>query len=132
MMENIITQASSFAPQIDHLIELIAVIVGIWFFVAQYIFISFIIRFNRKRHPKASYISGESHEETKWVHRAHYAVILCDVVIVYFAVIAWHHIKQELPPADSTIRIVGQQWAWKFIDPGPDNILDTADDIITM
>lgn len=132
MMEHIITQASSYAPRIDHLIELIFVIVGIWFVVAQYILISFIIRFARKRHPKAAYISGESVDETKWVHRAHYSVIFCDIFIIYFAVTAWHHVKQALPPAQSTIRIVGQQWAWKFTDPGPDNQLDTADDISTI
>ena len=131
MMQHIITEASSFAAQIDHLIDLIFYIVIPWFLLAQFILFSFIIRYSRKRNPKAGYISGESHAETKWIHRAHNLVILCDIVIVYFAVSAWYHVKQELPQADTTIRIVGQQWAWKFTDPGADNQLDTADDITT-
>jgi cytochrome c oxidase subunit 2 len=40
-------------------------------------------------------------------------------------------IKQTLPPADRTIHVMSQQWAWTFADPGPDGVLDTADDIRT-
>jgi cytochrome c oxidase subunit 2 len=132
MMEHIITEASSYAGRVDHLIDFIAVVVGVWFFVAQYIFFSFIIKYNRKRHPKAAYITGETKEDGKWVHRAHYSVIFCDLFILYFAISAWHHIKQEMPSPESTIRVTGQQWAWKFTDPGQDNQLDTSDDIVTM
>ncbi|MBK9293208.1 MAG: cytochrome c oxidase subunit II [Oligoflexia bacterium] len=132
MMEQIITQASSYAAQIDNVIHLIAAIVGVWLAVAFYVFFSFIFKYTRKRHPKAAYITGETHEDGKWVHRAHFVVIACDVVILVFAAMAWHHVKQQLPPAEATIRIVGQQWAWKFTDPGLDNQLDTVDDINTI
>jgi cytochrome c oxidase subunit 2 len=40
-------------------------------------------------------------------------------------------VKQHLPEADSTVRVIGQQWAWVFQQPGPDNELDTDDDIWT-
>ena len=30
------------------------------------------------------------------------------------------------------IRVVAQQWAWSFVQPGPDGQLDTADDIKTV
>ena len=29
------------------------------------------------------------------------------------------------------MRVVGQQWAWIFTDPGPDGILDSSDDVRT-
>lgn len=132
MMEHIIVQASSYAAQIDNLIDLIFVIVGVWFIAAEYLLFYFIIRYRRKKEPKARYVTGENPKHTKWIHYAHYAVILCDLFILYFAVLAWHHVKQELPQAESTIRIVGEQWAWKFTDPGLDNELDTADDIVTV
>ncbi len=48
------------------------------------------------------------------------------------AVRVWYEIKQDLPPADATVRIIGQQWAWSFVQPGPDGQLDTADDIKTV
>jgi cytochrome c oxidase subunit 2 len=54
------------------------------------------------------------------------------VVIIIFAVQAWYNVKQRLPDADSTIRIIGQQWAWTFQHPGADNELDTDDDIFTV
>lgn len=132
MMEHIISEASTYAPQVDHLIDLIFVIVGFWFLLVQGVFFYFIFKYSRKRNPRASYIAGESHSETRVIHWGHYAVIACDLVIVYFAVIAWYHIKQDIPTPDRTIRIVAQQWAWKFTDPGSDNELDTADDITTM
>jgi cytochrome c oxidase subunit II len=132
MMEHIIPEASSFAPEIDRVIEIIFSTVTVWFIIGQSVFFYFLFRYTRKKNPKASYVAGESHEETKWIHRAHFTVIACDLVLIFFAVMAWYHVKQDLPTPDSTIRIVGQQWAWKFTDPGPDNQLDTADDISTM
>ncbi len=44
----------------------------------------------------------------------------------------WYNIKQVMPPADETVRVIGQQWAWSFQQAGPDGVLDTADDIRTV
>ena len=49
-----------------------------------------------------------------------------------FAVQAWYAVKQDLPPAEQTVRVTAQQWAWTFQHPGPDGALDTADDITTV
>jgi cytochrome c oxidase subunit 2 len=57
---------------------------------------------------------------------------MCDLVIIFFAIKVWYAVKQDLPPAQQTIRVVGQQWAWTFVDPGPDGKLDTPDDIATV
>ncbi|MBN1204760.1 MAG: hypothetical protein JXB05_07540 [Myxococcaceae bacterium] len=59
-------------------------------------------------------------------------VLVCDVFIIVGAVRVWTDVKQTLPPADHTVRIVSQQWAWTFIQPGPDGKLDTEDDIKTI
>jgi hypothetical protein len=32
----------------------------------------------------------------------------------------WSGIKQDLPPADETIRVIGHQWSWCFRHPGVD------------
>lgn len=132
MMNHIILEASSFAPEIDHVIDLIFWIVLFWFLLAEFVLFYFIIRYRRQKSPKAEYVSGEKHKHTKFIHWSHYAVIFCDLFILYFAAMAWYHVKQELPTADRTIRVVGQQWAWKFVDPSLDNQLDTDDDIVTM
>ncbi|MCB0366664.1 MAG: cytochrome c oxidase subunit II [Bdellovibrionaceae bacterium] len=131
-MGSMIERASTFAADIDSVIMLIAVLGGFWFLVAQGILFYFMIRYRRSKNPTAGYIAGEKHEETKWVHWPHYAVIVCDIIIIGFAVKVWYDVKQTLPPPDSTIRVVGQQWAWKFHHPGPDNQLGTEDDIVTV
>lgn len=131
-MENFILQASSYAKDIDNLIMLIAVLGGVWLFAAEFILFYFIFKYRRSANQKAAYITGEKHHEKQWIHWPHYAVIVCDIVIIYFAITVWMDIKQTLPPPDSTIRIVGQQWAWKFTQPGADNVLGTEDDIHTV
>ncbi len=59
-------------------------------------------------------------------------VILCDIVIIVPAILVWYNIKQAQPPADQTVRVYAQQWAWSFQEPGPDGKLDTEDDIRTV
>ena len=44
----------------------------------------------------------------------------------YGAVKVWYDVKQYLPPAQQTVRVIGQQWAWTFVHAGPDGQLDTA------
>jgi cytochrome c oxidase subunit 2 len=53
-------------------------------------------------------------------------------VIIIAAVRVWVTVKQTMPPAQETVRVIGQQWAWSFVHPGPDGKLDTADDIKTV
>jgi len=45
------------------------------------------------------------------------------------AINVWHTVKQTLPAADETIRVVGYQWAWRFVHPGEDSKLGTDDDV---
>ncbi|MEK6688817.1 MAG: cytochrome C oxidase subunit II, partial [Gemmatimonadota bacterium] len=52
-------------------------------------------------------------------------------VVIVAAIRVWVEVKQTLPPAEVTIRVIGQQWGWVFQQPGADARLDTADDIYT-
>ena len=78
------------------------------------------------------YITGTEHQYMKWIHRAHIPILTFDVIIVVMAVNVWYDVKQNLPEASATVRVIAQQWAWTFVHPGPDNVLDTADDITTI
>ena len=44
----------------------------------------------------------------------------------------WYKIKQDLPRADETISVVGEQWKWRFTHPGRDGELGTQDDVETV
>lgn len=131
MIERWVQQASSFAGDVDGLVLLVTVLVGFWFIAAEIMFFWLIFRFRRREGVATQYLSGKEKHVKNWVNIPHYLVLVCDVFIIIAAVQVWVKIKQTLPPADATIRVVGQQWAWTFTQPGPDGLLDTADDIRT-
>ncbi len=131
MIERWVQQASSFAGDVDGLVLLVTVLVGFWFIAAEIMFFWLIFRFRKREGVATQYLSGKEKHVKNWVNIPHYLVLVCDVFIIIAAVQVWVKIKQTLPPADATIRVVGQQWAWTFTQPGPDGLLDTADDIRT-
>ena len=132
MIERLVPAASSYASQIDDLFTLIFVLVGFWFALSLGILFWLILRFRRRDGQKAQYISGELKTEKRWITYPHLLVLVCDVFIVIGAVRVWYHVKQDLPPADRTVRVIAQQWAWSFVHPGPDGEIDTADDLATI
>ena len=132
ILEWLLPSASTYASDIDRLFDVITLLVGIPFLIACYLFFSFILRFRAKSGRKAMYITGTEHQYMKWIHRAHIPILTFDVIIVVMAVNVWFDVKQNLPEADATVRLIAQQWAWTFVHPGPDNVLDTADDITTI
>jgi len=132
MFDNLISQASSYAANIDGLILLILVLVGFWFILAEGIFFGFIWKFRAKDGQKAEYITGKEKRHKRWITIPHLLVLVCDVFIVVASYRVWTAIKLELPEPDAEIRVIGQQWAWTFQHPGADGALDTGDDIFTI
>ena len=132
LIGSLLPAGSSFAGDIDALIGLITVLVGFWFVATYGAFFLFIFRFREKSGRRAKYVTGEEKDLKRWITYPHAAIIVCDLVIVFMAIMVWVHVKQRLPEADSTVRIISQQWAWDFVHPGPDNELDTDDDITTF
>ena len=132
ILEWLLPSASTYAADIDRLFDVITLLVGIPFLIACYLFFSFILRFRAKSGRKAMYITGTEHQYIRWIHWAHIPILTFDVIIVVMAVNVWYDVKQNLPEADATVRVITQQWAWTFVHPGPDNVLDTADDITTI
>ncbi len=138
MIKNFVPQLSTYAADIDFVIDLIGGITGFWFFLTAGVFFWLLWRFRFKQGVKAEYYSGHEKSLKNWITYPHYLIIVCDVFIIIFAVQTWFKVKQTLPTpteADggySTIRVTGQQWAWSFVHPGPDGELDTDDDIKTV
>ena len=132
MIEQYLVQASTYAADIDNLVWLVGILVGFWFIVTEGIFFYFIFRYRAKDGASAEYVTGEEKWQKRPITVAHALVIVCDIFIIIGAVRVWTDIKQTLPEPDATVRIIGQQWAWSFIHPGPDGQLDTADDIKTV
>ncbi len=132
MIESLVPAASTYAADIDNVFTLIFVLVGFWFVLTEGAFLWLILRFRKRDGVKAQYITGELKSQKRWITVPHLLVLVCDVFIIVGAVRVWYNVKQELPPAQETVRVTGQQWAWSFDHPGPDGQLDTPDDIRTV
>ena len=132
MIERYLASASTYASDIDGLILLIAILVGFWFILWELVFFGFLFRFRAKDGQRAEYITGDEKRLKRWLSTSHLLVIVCDIFIIWGAVRVWYDVKQNLPPAEQTVRIISQQWAWTFIHPGPDGELGTPDDITTI
>jgi len=132
MISWFVTQASSYAPDVDGLILLIALIIAPFFLAAEFVLVWLVVKFRARPGVKARYITGEKASETKWVNYPHYLVLVFDIIIVAAALRVWSDVKIDLPPAQERVRIIARQWAWTFVHTGPDGQLDTADDIRTV
>lgn len=127
-----VPEASTFAADVDHLVLLVAVIVGVWFLLAELVFFALIFKFRARDGRRSQYLTGEQKHEKRWISYPHYAVLVFDVIIVIAALRVWNTIKIATPETQETVRVIAQQWAWTFVHAGPDGQLDTPDDITTI
>ncbi|MFQ5514575.1 MAG: cytochrome c oxidase subunit II [Myxococcota bacterium] len=132
MIGSYLERVSSYAAHIDNLILLIAVLVGFWFLLSEAVFFGLILKFRARPGRRAEYITGEEKSQKRWITIPHLLVLVCDVFIIVGAVRVWVEVKQTLPEPDRIVRVIGQQWAWSFVHPGPDGMLDTPDDVRTV
>jgi cytochrome c oxidase subunit 2 len=132
MIESLVPAASSYASDIDGVFTLIFVLVGFWFLLSEGVFFWLIVRFRKKDGQPAQYITGEIKSEKRWITYPHLLVLVCDVFIIVAAVRVWYDVKQFLPPAEETVRVMAQQWAWTFVHPGADRQIGTGDDITKL
>ena len=131
MIEQLVPQASSFAGDSDRLFWLITIIVGVWFIAAEVMFFWLLFRFRARPNVAGQYVTGKEKHLKRWINWPHSLILICDVIIIIAAVRVWVKMKQTLPPPDLRVRVVAQQWAWTFTDPGADGTLDTPDDVRT-
>ena len=132
MVSYFLPALSTYAGDIDFIIDLIFWLVGFWFVLTEGVFFWLIIRYRKKEGVPAEYITGETPEQKRWITIPHFLVLFCDIFILYYAIVAWYEVKQYLPEPEATVRVIGQQWAWTFVHEGPDGKFDTADDITEM
>lgn len=124
--------ASTFARPIDHLILFITLVVGVWFVVAEAVLFYLIFKYRRRKDRGAAYVAGSSRKQMAWVLVPCAAILCFDLAIDSASGRVWDFVKQTHPRAELTIRVQGRQWAWIMTHPGPDGVLDTADDIVAL
>lgn len=129
MIESMVPAVSTYAAHIDFVFDLVFWITGFWTVLTFGAFAWLLWRFRKGVSPKAEYLTGDEIYPKKIITWAHAAVLVFDVLIVVAAVRVWYEVKQDLPAADHTVRLVSQQWAWSFYHEGADGQLGTPDDI---
>jgi len=116
---------STFGSTIDSLFYLIYVITGVTFLLVAATMIAFLVAYRRKEGVRAGYTHGSKTLEIVWTVVP--AVIM--VVLTVMSARAWRDIKMTSPPADVEVRVIGKQFNWRMIYPGPDGKFDSADDV---
>jgi cytochrome c oxidase subunit 2 len=117
---------STYSHEIDNLFYLILVLVSIAFVISL---VALLVPLFRRRE-KAEYFTGEKWNHLKWVVIAVVLLALSDFTILYVEHGTWTRTQQRKPEGDIHMGIIGRQWNWIFVYPGPDNKLWTSDDVI--
>ena len=115
----IIPQASSAAGRVDSVFLFILVLcVAVLLFITTAL-IYFVIRYNRKRHPKGEDIEGSVWLEIVWT--ATPTVLF--LAMFYYGWTNFSYMR-DTPRDAMAIQVTGRQWAWSFMYP---NGRQTAD-----
>jgi cytochrome c oxidase subunit 2 len=120
---------STYGSEIDSLFWLIVGITFFAFFVSLYVLLKPLFTNNHKKVPRASYITGHEKKYMRWVVYALIGLTLSDFVILGVEHSTWVKLEQEIPDPDFEVGIIGRQWNWIFVYPGPDGKLFTQDDV---
>lgn len=103
------SNASNFVQGVD---SAFAIIVGIsLFFLISLtaLMIYFVIRYNKKRHPKTEYVKDNAWLEATWI-------IIPLIIVLYMFYIGWEgFLPMRQVPADAMkVKAIGKMWVWEF------------------
>lgn len=122
--------ASAHGVQIDHLMDLVHLLMLVLLVGWGALFVYILFRFRQGRNPKADHDGLKSHAST-WVEGG---VALAEVVLLIgFSIPLYSARVDDLPPEDEAlvVRVVGEQFAWNVHYPGPDGIFGrTAPELV--
>jgi cytochrome c oxidase subunit II len=121
---------STYGGQIDHVIDLIFVVIAVWFVLAQSLLVYFAIHYRRKPGIKAAFYRGHTWRQLSWVLVPAMLVLACDLGIDAAGGATWETVKGSLPPAAVTVQVTGQQFSWQFTYPDANGQFGTGKDLV--
>ncbi len=108
----IVPEASSAAGKVDavFLFSLVLCVAALIIITATLIY--FVIKYNKKRHPKGEDIEGNTSLEVAWT-------VIPTVLFLVMFVYGWTNFDymREVPRDAMVIDVTGRQWAWSFKYP---------------
>ncbi len=116
-------QASSAAGKVDSVFLFILVLCVAFLIFITTALIYFVIRYNRKRHPKGKDIEGNQWLEVAWT-------VIPTILFLVMFVYGWTNFSymREAPREAMVVEVTGRQWAWSFKYPKGHN---RTSDLIT-
>jgi len=108
----IIPQASSAAGRVDSVFLFILALSVVFLILITSAMIYFVIKYNRKKHPKAEDIEGNFWIEFAWT-------AIPTVIFLSMFFYGWTDFRymREVPREAMVIEVTGRQWAWSFRYP---------------
>jgi|GEM_PF-253906 len=115
--------ASEHGEMVDHMLELVHWIMLV-LFVGWCAYLTYtLIRFYRKRNPRAEYAGLRGHASS----HIEIGVIITEIILLLgFAFPLWATQVDQFPNPDVRINAWGQQFNWNFHYPGPDKKFGTT------
>lgn len=120
---------STYGSEIDTLFWVITAITLFALVVSLYLLLKPLFTNVHTKVKRAVYNPGIEKKRMRWVVYALVGLTLGDVVILIVEHGTWVKFEQEIPNPDFEVGIIGKQWNWVFVYPGPDNKLYTKDDV---
>ncbi|MDO8519549.1 MAG: cytochrome c oxidase subunit II [Deltaproteobacteria bacterium] len=118
---------------IDSIILFITVTFGILFIIAEFLLLFFALRYRKKGDERAAYIPGNTFKALLWILIPVTFILGIDIALDVMQAPVWNAIKVYLPlKPDRVMGVMARQFSWEFTDAGPDNALDTGDDIKSL
>jgi len=116
-------QASSAAGKVDSVFLFILVLCVAFLIFITTALIYFVIKYNKKRHPKGKDIEGNIWLEMTWT-------VIPTILFLVMFVYGWTNYSylREVPREAMVIEVTGRQWAWSFKYPKSPN---RTSDLIT-
>ncbi|MCZ6670531.1 MAG: cytochrome c oxidase subunit II [Acidobacteria bacterium] len=116
---------STFGERIDSLFYLIYYITTAVFLLVMVVMVAFLFLYRRREGRPALYSHGNNTLEVIWTVVP--AIIL--VILTIMSGVVWQDIRGVIPETDVQVKVIGKQFNWRIIYPGPDNEFGTKDDL---
>ena len=112
--------ASEHGSMVDHMLEMVHWLVAGLLVGWSIFFVYCLLRFRKKRNPKASYHGVQGHAS----HHVEIAVVVVEAILLLgFAFPLWAQRTTDYPSGPDVVKVraVAEQYKWTMHYPGPDN-----------
>ena len=100
---------SHYTESVDSVMLLIVGISVFFLLGVTVAMIYFVIRYNKKRNPKASQIEGNTKLEIAWI-----VIPTALVLLMFYYGYAIFHESRVVPKGAMTVKVIARMWAWEF------------------